>query len=1485
MYVTKRNNTIEEVKFDKITKRLNNLIKNNEKPYINSILIAQKVVASIFSGITTEDLDIESANICINMCTTHYYYSTLAGRILISNLHKKTLNTFVEKEELIHSQLKLLNTEWLSWIQEYRNELNNIIDYERDYIFDYFGFKTLEHGYLLKINNNIIERPQDMIMRVSSFINCGNLELTKKTYELISMGCYIHASPTLFNSGINKSQLSSCFLLGTNDSLDSITKTWSDVSKISKWGGGIGIHISNIRAKDSLIKGTNGPSSGIIPMLKVYNEIARYVNQCFLNNTKIYTKQGLKRIDQIRPNDEVITHDGTLQKVLRIYCDNYKNTIIKIKLKYDYNYECIKVTPLHPFYVIKNESSENNIIINKLKNNLLIPEWIDAKDILKNDLIGFPIPTYELDNIYLDESDCYFYGLIIYNIIITTNYKLVLHNNKINEINFIKVYLVNNSINYKEKIINNLHIITWDFSSKFKFTKAQFFNIYNKKTIDDNLLHLPLHKVKWIIKGLINIKGSIKNFILLTIKSKNIIDSIKYICLRMGILCYTSYNKIKIPKTSYIADLLNIKASKTLNFIHYNNFLYTRLQQLSIENISSVVYDLEINNNSNYLTQIGLVHNGGKRKGSIAIYLEPHHPDILAFLDLRKNFGTETERTRDLFLALWVSNLFMKYVEEDKDWYLMCPSKCPHLSDVYGDEYEKLYLSYIENKQFNFKIKARDIMKAILISQIESGTPYIVFKDHVNNKSNQKNIGVIKSSNLCVHGDTKILTDNGYIEIKYLENNNINVWNGKNWSNVYIKKTGLGRSLIRINMSNGVYLDCTPEHIFYIIINDTEFPIQAQYLKKYDKLINFNLPDPFEFPNNIEYEDLYVYTAGYYCGDYKNNIHFIVPLYIPIKQRLLWLTGFCDNNNAYLNNCLILSHTNKNILLDIRLMLHTLGIESLIFETFEMNILYKLLINSNYVNKLQFLGFNPNIFKNNSISISYNDNIQIDIFVTSIELSYTYSDTFCFTEFEEHKGMFNGILTGQCAEILEYSDDKEYAVCNLGSIAINKFIIPFKNIYKWSIYTKNECKYCEWTKNFLINNNYPFTEKQISFEELQHITGITYPTYPQIYYGNKLIGGYNEFFKFIRGTFNYTKLYEVSYMATINLNNIIDINYYPVIETKLSNIKHRPIALGIQGLADTLVLLKIPFESEESLTFNKKMMETIYLACLTASCELSKKRYINMNILIKYGKNNFPEYYDKNLILDDININKIYHIIKPNKCELNNNVSTYSGAYSTFKDSPISKGIFQFDMWDFDRSQLFYYNKWIILEKEIKKYGVRNSLVTALMPTASTSQIFSNNECFEYFTNNIYSRRTLAGIFPVVNKYLINELINIGIWNDEMKQLILLNNGSISKITSIPKPIRSLFVTIWEIKQIWVLKNALARAPFVDQTQSMNIFIPVPDHQKLYSSHFWAWKNGLKTGIYYLRSKSALDATKVTIDPNIQSKFSNSDSDCINCSG
>ena len=852
-----------------------------DKRKLDANIIALKMQKRLYPEITGEQIITECADICINLSSTNPSYAYLGGRLLVSQLHKNTMNTFSEKVKYISENTELLNEQYVKFVEKHSNELDKLIDYDRDYLYDYFGYKTLEKSYMLKVVNKIIERPQDMLMRTAITIN-NNLKEIKELYELMSLGYYTHATPTLFNSGTKSMQLSSCFLLGTEDDLGEISKTWSSCSQISKYAGGIGLHVSNIRGKNALIKGTGGRSNGLVPLMRIFNEVARWVDQ-----------------------------------------------------------------------------------------------------------------------------------------------------------------------------------------------------------------------------------------------------------------------------------------------------------------------------------------GGGKRPGSIAIYLEPHHSDIFEFIELRKNFGAETERARDLFLALWVSDLFMKQVENDGDWYLM--STCPNLSDVYGEEFEKLYWSYVEKGLYTNKIKARKLWNHIIEAQIETGMPYIAYKDSVNKKCNQKNIGTIKSSNLC-------------------------------------------------------------------------------------------------------------------------------------------------------------------------------------------------------------------------------------------------------------------------CEITEYSSSTEYAVCNLASISLKAFIKPFIPSDKFIIYTLPNCRYCDYAKNYLLNNYYDFQIIPYSEETNLYLKNhMKVNTYPQIFMGNKHIGGWTELYKFTRAKFDYNNLYNVAYSATINLDKIIDINYYPVIEAKKSNLSHRPIGLGIQGLADALVQMRIPFESEEAVEFNFKYMETIYLASMTASNDIAKSRYENMKILMN---KEFPEYYDKNYI--DKDHNELYHSLKPSRCELNKSIdSTTIGAYSTFDGSPLSQGLFQWSLWDISEEDLVYKEKWQKLKKEVIKYGVRNSLTTALMPTASTSQILSNNECFEFFTNNIYTRKTQAGDFMVVNKYLINDLENIGLWSETMKNKIIGANGSIQGISIIPQNIKNIYKTVWEIKQIWVLKAAKARGVFVDQSQSMNIFMDVPDYNRLTSCLFWGWKAGLKTGIYYLRSKPATDAIKITINKEDLKEIST----CISCSG
>ncbi len=753
MYVIKRDGKKESVKFDKITARIEKLCYGLNHALVDPVDVAKKVIEGLYDGVTTSELDNLAAETAASLTTKHPDYALLASRIAVSNLHKNTIKSFSETMRRLHGYIDLKagkNASLIAddvWevIQENAELLDSTIIYDRDFGFDYFGFKTLEKSYLLKIDGKIAERPQHLFMRVAVGIHKSDIDSVIKTYNLMSERWFTHATPTLFNAGTPKPQMSSCFLLTMkDDSIDGIYDTLKQTAKISQSAGGIGLSIHNVRATGSYISGTNGTSNGIIPMLKVFNDTARYVDQ-----------------------------------------------------------------------------------------------------------------------------------------------------------------------------------------------------------------------------------------------------------------------------------------------------------------------------------------GGGKRKGAFAIYLEPWHADIFDFLDLRKNHGKEEMRARDLFYALWVSDLFMKRVEANGDWSLFCPHEAPGLSECWGAEFEALYEQYESEGRARKTVKAQDLWFAILDAQVETGTPYLLYKDAANSKSNQQNLGTIKSSNLCT-------------------------------------------------------------------------------------------------------------------------------------------------------------------------------------------------------------------------------------------------------------------------EIMEYTSDKEVAVCNLASLALPRYVI--------------------------------------------------------------------------NGVFDHQKLYEVTYQVTLNLNRIIDYNYYPVEEARYSNLRHRPIGLGVQGLADAFIQLRLPFESDEAKQLNKEIFETIYFAAMTASKDLAIKE----------------------------------------------------GAYETFKDSPLSKGKFQFDLWGVKPESGRW--DWENLRLDVMNHGVRNSLLVAPMPTASTSQILGNNECFEPYTSNIYTRRVLSGEFIVVNKFLLRDLVNLGLWNTTMKDKIISANGSIQEIPEIPQDIKDLYKTVWEIKMRNIIDMAADRGAYICQSQSLNLFINAPNASKLTSMHFYAWKKGLKTGMYYLRTQAASQAVKFTVE-------------------
>ncbi len=860
-YVTKRSGKREVVSFDKILKRIKSLGDNLD---VNFTSVSAKIIDRLYPDIPTTKIDELTAQQCASLATTHPDYGILASKVLISNHHKNTDTNFFKISKKLYNfkdvndnNHPLIAKKYFSVIRNNKSIIQGWFDFDRDYLLDYFGFKTLERAYLMRVDGEIVERPQHMWMRVAIGIHGGNLKKVKETYDYMSQKYFTHATPTLFNAGTPRSQLSSCYLIAMeDDSISGIYNTLADCANISKWAGGIGLHIHNIRASGSHIRGTNGTSNGIVPMLRVFNSTARYCDQ-----------------------------------------------------------------------------------------------------------------------------------------------------------------------------------------------------------------------------------------------------------------------------------------------------------------------------------------GGGKRKGSFAIYMEPWHGDIEAFLDMKKNHGDEEMRARDLFYAMWIPDLFMERVMKNMDWTLMCPDHCPGLSDVYGDKFKTLYEKYEKENKGIKTISARKIWLKILDSQIETGTPYILFKDHANRKSNQKNLGTIKSSNLC-------------------------------------------------------------------------------------------------------------------------------------------------------------------------------------------------------------------------------------------------------------------------CEIMEYSNNKETAVCNLASIGLSKFVVlpnpdrdDLKYIKSIKIFSKTKCGFCRRTKTFLKKHNFDFEEinldddekRKAFYEDINTNESLTNDnkinSVPQIFVNDKRIGGYNEIRKLFKPIFNYEMLHKIARIVTNNLNKVIDINFYPTKKTDVSNKKHRPIGIGVQGLADTFSLMELPFASDEAKKINKYIFETIYHAALEESVAMA---------------------------------------IEENP-------------YSSFEGSPASKGILQFDMWNVQPSNRY---NWKDLKNKIKKYGLRNSLLVAPMPTASTSQILGNNECFEPFTSNIYVRRTLAGEFIVVNKYLIRELIEYYEWNEDIKNSIIKSNGSVQHLKNLPEHIREKYKIVWEIPMKHLIDMSSDRGAYICQSQSLNLWMKEPKYDKLTSMHVYSWKKGLKTGMYYLRTKAKAAPQQFTIEPDQKNvKYTEDDEVCEMCSG
>ena len=1389
MEVIKRNGDKEEVSFDKIKNRITKM--SSLKPQlknVDAIEISQKVIARIYDNIRTVELDEETASICTSLITRHPEYNTLGSRIIISNNQKNTNTDLGVKLKLLCDN-NIITEEVYNIYLSHKTVIDNAIDYERDFNFDYFAYKTLEKSYLQKIDGVTIERIQDLLMRVSIGIHKNDITSVLETYDLMSSKYFIHASPTLYNAGTHRPQLLSCFLLGIDDSIQGIYKCLADCASISKWAGGIGLHVSNIRGKNSYINGTNGYTSGIVPMLRVFNSTARYVNQCFLPDTPIYTMNGLKYMEDIACGDKLVTNDGSFQEVLKVYNDNVEERdIIHIQSGVT---NC-KVTMEHPFFVLQNQKKGLNytIIKNRLNNKYIEPEYVESQRLTEDDFMIYPIPTYTKDIHEYTEEDCYMYGLMLGDGHITKNkneYGITLNQTtKKNLCDWVKNYLDQNLLHYWTSENKGSYSIRWANSHRNKFQRKMLYDNEDNKIIHTSMLHLPTNKVWNILCGLINTDGSTGKEVYYYSSSLSLIQSMIYLLMKVEILpqlsernrigeshitCYgdnittqkMAY-QLRIPKTKELCEKLNIEPSNYHKFFKHENYLFSRIKKITYEKYTGNVIEFDINKNHNYLTPIGIAHNGGKRLGSFAIYLEPHHSDILDFLELKKNHGLEEERARDLFYGLWISDLFMERVKNNQQWSLFSPDLCKNLENCYGEAYKEHYIKYENEGKAVKTLPAQQIWFKICTSQIETGTPYILYKDSANRKSNQRHYGTIKSSNLCVAPDTLVLTDNGHFKIKDLHKKKVNVWNGKEFSNVEVCQTGENQDLVKVSFSDSSTIECTPYHKFYIqekyisqysddIINHKNVKsIDAQDLRQGMKLIKCDYPI---IDNKQELKE-----------NYNSEDTSFVPINYSIKSKMEWFSSCTDENGYVCENdniqTLQITSIEKTFLQNVKLMLQTCGIDTEIdLNKNETNKdLWRLNITSNELQSLLKLGFNPkrlNVKINNNIKQNSTKFITVDN-VESIEKK---SDTYCFNEPLRHAGIFNGVITGNCTEIIEYSDSKEYACCTLSSICLPTFV--------------NEDK-----------------------------------------------------------TFDFVKLAEVASVVTKNLNKIIDLNYYPVPETELSNKRHRPLGIGVQGLADVFINMEIGFDSPEAKQLNKEIFAVIYYAALQRSNELAK----------------------------------------------------IHGPYETYVGSPISEGKFQFDLWGVDpiKSVTGLTLDWDTLRVSIKDHGVYNSLLLAPMPTASTSQIMGNNECFEPYTSFLYTRSTLAGQFEVVNHKLLKDLIDLNLWNKELKNKMLLAEGSIQNIPEIPDHIKKIYKNSWDLSNKVLIDMSADRGAYVCQSQSLNLSIAEPTFKSLSSMHFYSWKVGLKTGIYYLRTMPKTSAQKFTVEPEKKNQ-QHQEQECTSCSG
>jgi ribonucleoside-diphosphate reductase alpha chain len=1441
MQIVKRNGKKEEVKFDKILGRVKAL--STDLKMIEPAAVAQKVVAGLFDGITSTKVDELLAETAAHLNDEHPDYGLLAGRIIVSSLHKDTHASFYQTMKDLY-KAGALSDDFLASVRKYSKELEKIIDFDRDFNLDFFAMKTLigkPQGYLMRIDAKVIERPQHLFMRVAVAVADDNIGRIKELYDYLSQGYYTHATPTLFNAGHKRPQYASCFLIQIEDSIEGIFDTAKEAALISKYSGGIGIHVSNIRAAKSKIRGNNGVSNGLVPWMKIFNEVARAVNQCFTPETSIYTTAGIKHAKDVVVGDEVIGHDGKSYRVSSLLSAPFKGTMLRIEL--EKSFKPIDVTTEHPFYVIKDEPRGQSFrqLSSRLSSGAIGLEWCDANKLSKDDVVAFPIPKFERDIPEFSEDDCRFYGLMVTESgsmnQTGSDCSLIVRDPKYME--FAKDYLRLYDINPVEAG-DGAAKLSWSIKPQFKIKPNMLYDAARKKKVQPEFIHLPESKILALMQGIL--EGGATNWTDLTVvsHSENVVESIRYLCLRLGVLTsgYIANTEPKLyasrmPKVDVLCDLLGIDSEEKAQDSAYNGYIFSRIDGISELAYEGEVFDYDVKTSKTYLTSNGLVHNGGKRKGSIAMYLEPWHADIIEFLSLPKEVGPEEIRARDLFLAMWMPDLFFKRVKLDADWSLFCPNECPGLQETYGEAFEELYTKYEKMGLARTTMKAQDLLAKICECQIEHGMPYILAKDSVNNKSNQKNIGTIKSSNLCLSGDTLVLTKDGHQPIEDLVGRTVEIFDGNRWLEISnFKKTKERANLLEVTLRDGSTLRTTPYHKFVLedgsLVEAKDLTLGARlkwHEEQVDGLVSIKgaYLKGFAVGDGTSHKDkaiIKIYEPKYGCadrliasanelvpdslvretdariflGDERDGAKVLNGIAVRRGQLIQWVTNFkrhlpheilswdmkskadfiagvMDAYGSIVASKEITSYQISSVerpwLLDFQQLLKTIGVYCTLGRMHEAS--------------MRDFGDGYGAYQSQEswrLTISNVSARRLSSLVTFSRLKY----------FPQKDGYKTKPAFAEVKAIRELEEPADVYCCN----------VPTTHQFALScgLMTGNCAEIMEYS----------------SIDE----TAVC----------NLASMCLSKFVK--NGLFDFKKFEKAVRAATRNLNNVIDRTFYPTDKTKKSNMRHRPIGIGVQGLADVFFQLGIAFDSPEALELDRQIFETMYFGFLTESMELAKK----------------------------------------------------NGPYETFAGSPASQGILQFDMWNVKPSDRY---DWDGLKQEIMKHGLRNSLGIALMPTASTASVFGNTEAFEPQKGNIYRREVLAGEFMLINKYLVHALQKLGLWNSELKNQIVMNNGSVQDIAAIPKNIQNIYKTAYELSQKVIIEHAATRGPFVCQSQSMNLFFEDATMGKLSGSMIWGWERGLKTISYYIRSKPASRAAKIGMTSGSPAKEYTS-SEAIACS-